>query len=180
MTRLRHPSHLGLLLLLLALGAAAEEGPSPELERRLAEARAAERERLGDVTPILQVDDSEYLADLAAVRGHAAGILKRIGDGDLDAAFELLAAKCAVPDEELAQQAERTKTQIRHFEPRFGLPVGYELIDEHRRGDSLILIRGISKYDHTALQWQFLYYRARERWILVNFLWNDQLGNLFP
>ncbi|MFC5625872.1 hypothetical protein [Algoriphagus winogradskyi] len=51
---------------------------------------------------------------------------------------------------------------------------GYEKISQMERGESLIKLVYFAKYDRQPLRFIFLFYKADDKWMIQNFLFDDK------
>ena len=63
-------------------------------------------------------------------------------------------------------------------EKRYGKFIGYELLDKKHIGSSLVKFTYLAKCSKHPLIWDFIFYKANEKWVLNYFYWNDRIQNL--
>ena len=118
------------------------------------------------------------LADEAAIRSFADGVMAKVGKGNQTGAFAAMKPYTIIPSSEFDAMVLQSKAQRDQFGARYGKPVGYEFISLKRTGQSLLKLTYIEKTEHHALPWLFYFYRGPKGWVLNSFLWHDRMPDL--
>ena len=69
------------------------------------------------------------------------------------------------------------KTQLKTLTDLLGVYYGYELMQENNVSASLKEIKFLVKYDREPLQFTFLLYKPKDKWMVVNYSFNENLEN---
>lgn len=70
---------------------------------------------------------------------------------------------------EQPQQLEVLKGQLRTLVPIAGKVLGFEFLDEEKKGSALLRVRYVVKYEKDGLIWSIMFYRPKEQWVVSAF-----------
>ena len=113
-------------------------------------------------------------------RALADSIMEKVGVEEYQAAFELAKPYWPVGVGEIEGLAEKTKTQIKGIEPRYGKIVGKEFIGSVKLGDSYQRYSYILKLEKHSLKWNIVFYKPKDTWLVNLIFWNDKPSELIP
>jgi len=123
--------------------------------------------------------DTKPLPDTQAARELSENAMKRVADGDVAGAFDVLKPYWSLPEHEVSQLVVQSIQQRSALQSRYGEPVGYEYIAWDAVGDSLVRFTYIEKFSNHPLVWQFYFYKPRDAWQVNSVSWSDQIKLLF-
>lgn len=119
------------------------------------------------------------LADTQAARELAERAMKRVEEGDVAGAFEILKPHWALPEHEISQLVIQSIQQRSMIQSRYGDSLGYEYLSWTAVGDSLVQFTYLEKFSNHPLVWQFSFYKPKEGWLVNSVAWSDQVQGLF-
>ncbi|MDP2929035.1 MAG: hypothetical protein Q8O01_03095 [Candidatus Omnitrophota bacterium] len=119
------------------------------------------------------------LPDENAAKDLGDKIMAKVSSGDIENAFNLMKPYAPVSATEIDSAAVQTKAALEQYGKRYGEPIGFELIDSKKLGDSLLRIRYVAKMKNNALPWVFIFYKGANGWTLNDFKWKDTVLDLF-
>jgi hypothetical protein len=96
------------------------------------------------------------------------------GKGQVQAAFDSLAAHWPLPKEEVDSMAIESRKQLGLVGGRFGAYVGIEPISTTQAGNSFLRHLFAVKYENHALRFTCAFYKPHERWLVNSFNWDDK------
>jgi hypothetical protein len=94
-------------------------------------------------------------------------------------AFVLIGSQWPFPVAELEQVQEQAEKNQVFVEERFGQPCGYRLVKEEVVPEVCLRYTYVIKYEKHLVRWQFVFYKAKDRWQLDSFKWDDSIEALF-
>jgi len=109
----------------------------------------------------------------------AESVMAKVGKGELNAALTTMQPFMTVPKKEFETVIENTRTQRAKLTDRLGKSNGYECFGQKKVGQSLLKVTCIEKTENVALAWLFYFYKTPRGWVLISFVWNDNLPALF-
>ena len=113
----------------------------------------------------------------ATPRERAEAFLARVGKGEIAPAYDdLFAASPAVTAK--PQAVDALKRQTEAALPIYGKPIGFELQNEKKFGESIVRLTYIQRLEQHPLVWRFWFYRPAEKWYLDGVVFNDQFDHL--
>lgn len=96
--------------------------------------------------------------------------------GDTDKAYDqLFAGSIADPN---STQLEALKRQTAENLPKYGKPLGYEVVIEKTFGTSVVRLVYILKMEKHPVVFEFFFYRPKGTWFLANVRLNDEFNGL--
>lgn len=122
---------------------------------------------------------AKALASPDDLRPYADSLMTKISRAAFDGAGVSIKEYSVLPEEEVKSLIGRVKLQINMMLPRFGKGMGYEFIKQEMAGASVVRLIYISKHEHHAMPWTFVFYKSSDGWTLNQFLFNDNLCTLF-
>ena len=96
--------------------------------------------------------------------------------GQVDTALARIARGSVLADKQ--QQLKVLENQIGTALSLYGTPIAEEKVFREPMGESILRLVYLQKFEHLPLVWEFHFYRARSRWMLINIQFNDQLDLL--
>ncbi len=100
-----------------------------------------------------------------AVQERTAAFFKLLIAGEEERAYVQLLA--GGPLEDSVQQAQIWR-QVQQLHERYGLPLGYEVVQSVPCGEHLLRLLCLGLYEQRVLWWELLFYRSPRRgWIVV-------------
>lgn len=70
------------------------------------------------------------------------------------------------------------KVQLASAISIYGNPLGFEKVSEQEISPSLRRLVYIQKYESLPMGWEFYFYRARDRWFVIQFIYKDQAAQI--
>jgi hypothetical protein len=108
-----------------------------------------------------------------------SAVANKLGAGQTDAAFELLAPNWPLAPEELKQLAYQTKSQLEMVSARFGAPIGAEFVKSTLAGKSFVQHLYVVKFERHALRLACTFYKPKDAWLVNGITWDDSTAKLF-
>lgn len=105
--------------------------------------------------------------------------MKLIAADDMKGFIAMVRAKMPMPKGEVEKIEEMLKTQRKDLGATLGRGLGYMLLDECRRGDTLARLVYAEKREKNVLRWQFVFYKPRDTWEWTFFHWDADMQQLF-
>ena len=171
---------ISVVFVLLLIGCAEEEykesvevSDRKKLQSILFETRKEQQKsNFSDISNVVGITEINELKE------KTEKIMKNIGQGKLDLAFEEIKKYTWLPDKEIDVVEKGTKKQLSLLSERFGEFIGYEFIRQTNISKSLILFEYIAKCKNSPLIWTFSFYKAEDKWTLNEFYWHSQIKKL--
>lgn len=128
----------------------------------------------GDTGPpvaraIPSIDDAVALSDR---------VMQSVGP-DPQAAFDLLRPHSIIAAAQMDDLAAKLGEAMPNAEARYGGVLDYELLRNDTIGDSVVRLMFMQRRELYGMNWQFVWYRGAEGWLLSGFRFGDDLGALF-
>jgi hypothetical protein len=100
--------------------------------------------------------------------------------GENDKAFALIQdVYVKTPSEnELAIMQKSYSETISRFSAKAGQPIGYEVIDEKKIGDSLQKNVYLLKFDRNVLRFSYVFYRAQDSWKILEWHYDCNFSDI--
>jgi len=130
------------------------------------------------LSPIVPKDDNIGIQETKDLKIKCDGIMKHIGKGDVFSAFEEIKRYTWISDKEIDIVYKGTEKQLKLTGKRYGSFIGYEFIKEESISKSLHKFTYIAKCENHPLVWIFIFYKAKDKWTLNVFKWNDKIQKL--
>lgn len=112
-------------------------------------------------------------------KSFAKEVMSLVGKENYEQAFDILGQHWPLPEEELANFARLTQSQMEGVSERFGKVLGSELVREDKIGESFIRYIFIQKCENHATRWMIVFYRPQEEWVVNSVKWDDSTEVLF-
>ncbi len=112
-------------------------------------------------------------------RSYCEEVINHVEKGRIEEAFVLIGSQWPFPVEELKQVQEQAEKNRVFVEERFGQPCGYRLVKEEVVPEVCLRYTYVIKYEKHLVRWQFVFYKAKDRWQLNSFEWDDAIEALF-
>ena len=97
--------------------------------------------------------------------------------GDVSVAYDKLFSGSSIPADK-PQAVNLLKQQTKNGLSLYGKILGYEFISEEKFGKSILRYVYILKLEKGPVVWVFYFYKPKDKWILANVTFNDQLDLL--
>ena len=109
----------------------------------------------------------------------AEKVMKRVGSGEYEEAFDMVAEHWPLPKKEITKLSKTTKAQMTAVAQRFGPLVGSEFIRKDRIKNSYVRYVYLQKYENHATKWEVIFYKPKDVWLVNGVKWNDSVEDLF-
>lgn len=93
--------------------------------------------------------------------------------GRVSNAYDQLFIGSSIPKDK-PQAVTMLKQQTKNGLPIFGKLLAYEYISEEKFGTSVIRYIYVLKSEKAPTTWEFFFYKPKDKWFLVNVIFNDQ------
>jgi hypothetical protein len=121
---------------------------------------------------------AEEKAETLAPRARADAFLVALQGGQLDTAVDGLVRDSPMLQGK-PQELEVMKNQTKSMLPIYGPMLGFENVKDQAVGDSLIYLVFLARHEKHPISWRFVFYKAKDRWLLSAFKWSDSFEGLF-
>lgn len=159
---------ISLILAFSLMAATAPAQQSPELKKRLLFSKSAPTPSpTPSATPSNSVDPAALLQRF----------FEALKADKLDEAYEGLAKNTLIASK--AENLEQLKKRTRDALDNFGPIRGYEVVETIEVGGSLFRQTCISLNEDLPLRWRFYFYRAENKWKIVDLRVDDGIVELF-
>ena len=118
------------------------------------------------------------ISDVNILKKTCDEIMEEIGKKKLKEAFSKIKKYTCLPEAEINLVYNATIKQLNIAQKRYGKFIGYELINEKKISSSLVKFTYIAKCTIHPLVWRFIFYKAKDKWTLNYFYWDDKIQNL--
>ena len=105
--------------------------------------------------------------------------MKYVAADDMKGLFVLIARHMPLARDELDKLRDSSIEQRKKIPAVIGKSMGFAFINECRISDFLVRLVYVEKREKNVLRWQFIFYRSRNLWTMVNFIWDENLNSLF-
>ncbi len=105
--------------------------------------------------------------------------MKFVAADDMNGLFRHMATMTEMEKSQLEDFRENIAKQRKPLAPKLGPVLGFGFVSECRRGEFLTRLIYAEKRGKSVMRWQFIFYRARDRWQIIYFFWDDKLPDLF-
>jgi hypothetical protein len=105
--------------------------------------------------------------------------MKFIARDDIAGLFKYLGAIMPMEKDELDKIRDNIVGQRKGVTAKIGASVGYALISECRKSDTLSRLIYAEKRAKSVMRWQFIFYKPRDKWTLIYFFWDDKHPEFF-
>lgn len=112
-------------------------------------------------------------------REMAEEAMNLVAADDIDGFVALVRRKMPMPPGEIEKIENTLKTQRKDLVSKLGKSLGYLLVSECRRGDTLRRLVYAEKREKSVMRWQFIFYKPRDKWLWTFFFWDSDLAQLF-
>jgi len=165
-----------ILLVVFLVSCARTETDEEKIKRVISESLKLMQDK--DFSAKLSPENTATVTDISELRKICEEIMAKVGQSDMDSAFTIMKKYTILPEKEMDNVLQSTKTQLSLVKNRFGEFIGYEFIKEEAISGSMIRFIYIAKCENHALPWTFIFYRAKDKWTLNYFIWNDKIQDL--
>ena len=130
------------------------------------------------IIPVCQGQGLGFLDGIEA-RSYCEAIINHVAKGQIEETFVLVGSQWPFPVAELKQAQEQAEKNQVFVEERLGQPCGYRLVKEEVVPEVCLRHTYVIKYEKHLVRWQFVFYKAKDRWQLNSFKWDDSIEALF-
>jgi hypothetical protein len=128
---------------------------------------------------VMSMDSGGGAVRAEAARKVSDETMQLIADGKAATAMKQLQAHSALPAGAFStfrQQAIATASQTKRL---YGEVIGCDLVRVAKPTAYLCRCTYLLKYETRVLRWDYTFYRPKEKWLLTNVSFSDQMGDLF-
>ncbi len=115
-------------------------------------------------------DETEMLAEK---------VMASVVAGKYLEAFDTLKPYWPMPESEVDALATKSVQARNTAESRFGKSVDYKFANKKFAADCLFCLNYLERCEHTALVWQFIFYKVGAGWHVNIVRWNDNVSLVF-
>jgi hypothetical protein len=130
------------------------------------------------IVPVCRGQELGFLDGIEA-RSYCEAVIDHVAKDQIKEAFVLIGAQWPFPVVELKEVQEQAEKNQVFVEERFGQPCGYRLVKEEVVSEVCLRYTYVIKYEKHLVRWQFVFYKAKDRWQLNSFKWDDAIEALF-
>lgn len=112
-------------------------------------------------------------------RSYGEAVIDHVAKGQIEEAFVLIGSQWPFPVAELEPVKEQAEKNQVFVKERFGQLCGYRLVKEEVVPEVCLRYTYVIKYEKHLVRWQFVFYKAKDRWQLNSFKWDDAIEALF-
>ena len=105
-------------------------------------------------------------------------ILNLFIEGSVEKAFEKAGEHSIINKNQMDTMTATTREQIDTIYSNYGKMKGFELLKKKKINNSLLHLQYMVLCENYPLQFQFVYYKSDDKWILIDIKWNDKLYQL--
>jgi hypothetical protein len=117
--------------------------------------------------------------DSKAAKTYCEAVLSRIVNGQNKEAFDLIGTQWLYDAAEVQKAREQSEKEQAVVKERFGQPVGIKLAKEEEAAGIGLRVTYVIQYEKNLIRWQFIFYKAKDRWLLYSFKWDNAIEALF-
>ncbi len=121
----------------------------------------------------------EPLQDLELARRLADRAMSLFAEQSSAAGYTSLKPHWPLPDEEFENLVKTTDNNRQLTTSRIGNYVDFEFIKMQKIGDSVVRFVYLQKFELSALQWVFIFYRATDTWTVAAVYHSFDVNQLF-
>jgi len=130
------------------------------------------------VVPVCWGQDLGFPDGIEA-RSYSEAVINHVAKGQIEEAFVLIGSQWPFPVAELKPVQEQAEKNQVFVKERFGQPCGFRLVKEEIVSEVCLRYTYVAKYEKHLIRWQFVFYKAKDRWLLNSFNWDDAIDALF-
>jgi len=105
--------------------------------------------------------------------------MKFVAADDMKGLFVLITRHMPLGRDELEKLRDSSIEQRKKIPAVIGKSMGFAFIKECRVSDFLVRLVYVEKREKNVLRWQFIFYRSRNVWTMVSFVWDENVNSLF-
>lgn len=122
---------------------------------------------------------AEDLKNLSEVKSLSKKMMEMFIREDFKGGLDIAKKYWPLSPVEIDNLANQIQLQWSVVKQRFGNTIGYEFIKEEKIGNSFVRFFYLQKFEKHAIYWIFTYYRPKNRWIINQISFKDDLDPLF-
>lgn len=130
------------------------------------------------IIPVCRGQELGFLDGIEA-RSYCEAVIDHVAKDQIKEAFVLIGSQWPFPVVELKEVQEQAEKNQVFVEERFGQPCGYRLVKEEVVSEVCLRYTYVIKHEKHLVRWQFVFYKAKDRWQLNSFKWDDAIEALF-
>ena len=128
---------------------------------------------------IIGTAQAEQLKNLSEARKLTDTAMDLVLKNEYEEVVDVIKKYWLIDENKVNVLQSQIKAQKSSILENYGKAIGTEFIKQEKIGDSIVKIIQISKHEKYALVWQFVFYKAKDEWSLVNFSYDDKILELF-
>ena len=113
------------------------------------------------------------------IRSFTDGVMGSIAADNLDGAFKQISEYLVLSEAELIPIKAQLQLQMPNLLRRFGAPAGFDFIESKQKGNSLLSMTYVARYEKHAMPWTFYFYKTPNGWVLNTFRFDENFIRLF-
>ena len=119
--------------------------------------------------------EQKYLDTKQQARELVDRFMGKLAGGDIAGAFEDVGPYYAFNPKELERGVQKPFADSQEtIGKRFGKPLEQVYLRENGARDFLYSVEHALKYERHAMHWRFIFYKARDRWVLTGLHYSDK------
>lgn len=127
--------------------------------------------------PLLAQSDAKANAEPNAPQAQVALFFQQISEGRVETAYDQLLKGTRIV--ELPKDVGVLKTKTKEAIRAFGEINGFDLVSEKKVGSRLTSLTCVSLGKQFPIRWRFYFYKADEKWKLIDIRIDDRLMDMF-
>jgi hypothetical protein len=117
--------------------------------------------------------------DSKAAKTYCEAVMNLMANAQNKEAFDLIETQWTYAAAEVQKAREQSEKEQAVVKERFGQPVGFKLVKEEEVPGIGLRVTYVILYEKNPVRWQFIFYKAKDRWLLNSFKWDTAIDALF-
>jgi len=126
-----------------------------------------------------QSSATEALSDEAEMRRLTEAVMQSVSSNLWKEGLLQLRPYTLNPVAEFDSELGQVELQVPVIAQRFGQAIGYDFVERHELGDSLMRYDYVQKFEKHVMSWHFIFYKPKDRWLLNSWSFSDDIEQLF-
>jgi hypothetical protein len=126
--------------------------------------------------PALYADSLENAADIRRLTDQA---MSRTLNGEFEEAINVLEKYSDIDTEQINVMKAQMREEKVKIIGTYGNVLETLFLKEEIVGNCLLRMRYLSRHERYVLVWEFIFFRGKENWKLVNYYFHDKIEELF-
>lgn len=126
-----------------------------------------------------QSSAAEALSDEAAMQQLTEAVMQSVSNNLWKEGLLRLRPYTLNPVAEFDSELGQVELQVPVITQRFGQAIGYDFVERHELGDSLMRYDYVQKFEKHVMSWHFIFYKPKDRWLLNSWSFSDNVEELF-